>query len=1055
MAELTQKQLKEWVESFKDPQMSSVEDVLEAQREAQGAAELAARASKGAEKPLSQLGEIIKDVQGIKVKPPLTKTQTEELVKGVSKGPKLKSAAESAKILFPSQSPAQLSSIAFEEAGSSLPKNVVEDIVARQSRLGKTAEQSAKVFEEAGSALPKNVAEDIVGKQSRLGKSAAESAKVFEKGISPAAESAKVFEEAGSALPKNIAEDIVEGASKGGKNARREAAKAALSQVKELPALSNYATSAEKKQFDALLKQAAAEVGSAGEEAIELGDAIKTTGRTISETPIQKSRLAGFLGKAAKPLAALSAAKDVYDVGTSLKEGDYRQAAEQAGSALGGLGGGALGTLAGPAGTVGGSIAGSYAGGKAAGALYDAAGNYLGDSEQGSSLVDSFLLMPETARKREQERKINEPIRRLEALRDTAKTAEERGYLEQAIKSTKQKMAGVSDEDVLAGEEAKQRELLSYKRPESVEKQEQFLKDKDEQIADFIASAESNRDYNAVNKSSGAFGKYQILEKDLNGNDVHGKAVEDRYGMSFKEAMADPAKQEDYFRNVLLPIYKKDAAKLAKNPKAQEMGLDEFTLTGMMQLGKGNVVNYLFGNTNENISNQMEYFKRKADRYKKEIGAEQTDLAALKDREAQMQEEGKYIPFKSAQAKMDTLRSGETTMTREKADALNQASKMREQDDMQRSASFIPFKSAEDKMRTLEEQQAVQEKEPEAGGYVQQPDEVASVKEQQAAKPKSRLEEALELQNRMEMLSSLSRSSELLGRGIGSAITKMAPTKMTGGEFEETLSKLGKQKVEGAKLLDEEEIKKEESDPTSNKSIRARESLSSVLGRDIPESMSYSDIKNLKLSDISLKTSAAESKSSAGETKLLTDAGKEIRKRSESVVKIMDLQKRAKDALKSPNAAKDIETLYGFIKSLDENSAVREGELKLAEGTLSRLSFYKNKLQGLVGSKRTLDDETLSNISKIMDEVSSQTQSNYGNYKKSIFVPLADKGISSERYEALDPISYRTQAAPSTEKQLSTKKLAKGKEREPGTTVTMSGVKYKIGEDGRELIPLK
>lgn len=1042
MAELTQNQLKEWVESFKDPQMSSVEDVLEAQREAQGAAELAARASKGAEKPLSQLGEIIKDVQGIKVKPVLTKTQTEEIVKNISKGPK--SAAESAKILFPSQSPAQLSSVAFEEAGSLLPKKVVEDVVARQSRLGKTAEQSAKVFEEAGSALPKNVAEDIVGKQSRLGKSAAESAKVFEKGISPAAESAKVFEEAGSALPKNIAEDIVEGASKGGKNARREAARAALSQVKELPALSDYTTSAGRKQYEALLKKAAAEVGSeagkVAEDVIELpqsnvkqlpavvDDVIETTGRTISDIPVSKSRLAPLLKGAAKPLAVLSAAKDVYDVGTSLREGDYRQAAEQAGSALGGLGGGALGTLAGPAGTVGGSIAGSYAGGYAGGALYDALSNYVGDDD---------------------------PLRKLEALRDTAKTAEERGNLEQVIKRTKQRMASVSDEDVLAGEEARQKELLSYKRPESVEKQEQFLKDKDEQIADFIAGAESNHNYNAVNKSSGAVGKYQILEKDLKGNDVHGKAVEERYGMPFKEAMADPAKQEDYFRNVLLPHYKKMATIAAKNPRAQEMGLDEFTLTGMMQLGSGNVAAYLLGNANENISNQMEYFKRKADRYKKEIGAEQTDLAALKDREAQMQEEGKYIPFKSAQAKMDTLRSGETTMTREEADALNQASKMREQDDMQRSASFIPFKSAEDKMRTLEEQKAVQEKEPEAGGYVQQPDEVVSVKEQQAAKPKSRLEEALELQNRMEMLGSISRSSELLGRGIGSAITKMAPSKMSKGEFEETLSRMGKQGVEGAKLLDEETIKQEESDPTSNKSIRARESLSSVLGRDIPESMSYSDIKNLKLSDISLKTSAAESKSSAGETKLLTDAGKEIRKRSESVVKIMDLQKRAKDSLKSPNAAKDIETLYGFIKSLDENSAVREGELKLAEGTLSRLSFYKNKLKGLVGSKRTLDNETLRNISDIMDEVSSQTQSNYGNYKKSIFAPLADKGISSERYEALDPISYRTQAALPTEKQLSTKKLAKGKEREPGTTVTMSGVKYKIGEDGRELIPLK
>jgi hypothetical protein len=50
------------------------------------------------------------------------------------------------------------------------------------------------------------------------------------------------------------------------------------------------------------------------------------------------------------------------------------------------------------------------------------------------------------------------------------------------------------------------------------------------------------------------------------------------------------------------------------------------------------------------------------------------------------------------------------------------------------------------------------------------------------------------------------------------------------------------------------------------------------------------------------------------------------------------------------------------------------------------------------------------------------------------------------------------QAEPSAEKQLSTEeppRLAKGKERQPGNIVSMGGVKYKVGEDGRELIPLK
>jgi hypothetical protein len=980
--------LKEWVESFKGQQMSSVDDALEAQRQAQGAAELVSRGEKAAGRSLGTLGELAKGAESMRTAPTV--------------------------------SPAQASARVFEEANTILPKSLAENIVRNQSMPGKSAKQSANVIQEAGSSLDKKLAQRIVEAESKLGKTAAESASFFEKA---------------NMIPSKSAE-----------------LSADVLAPKELPTVSNYATPREKKLFGALLKQAQSEMGAAGETVVEaadqnapknlpatisknlpatVDDVIETTGRTISDAPVSKSKLAALLGKTAKPFAALSAAKDVYDVQSSLKEGDYRQAAEQAGSALGGIGGGALGSAAGPAGTLGGSVAGSYMGGKAAGALYDIGGDYLTDSEKGSLDVDSFLLMPQTVKKREQERKMNEDIRKVEGSRDAAKSS---------------------------------KELLSYKRPESVEKQEQFLKNKDDQLADFIASAESGRDYTAVNKKSGAFGKYQILEKDENGKDVHGKAVEKRYGMPFKEAMSDPAKQEEYFRNVLLPQYKKDAAKLVQHPMAKALGLDEFTLVGMLQLGKGHVKDVLDLKANDNIRKQFFYFRKKADQYKREIAAEQADLAGLKNKEAQWQEEGKYIPFKSAQAKMDTLRSGETTMTREDVDALNDISRMRQEDEMRKSGSYIPFKSTEDKMRTLDEQQAVadgkvsQAKLPEAAVTEQ-----AKSLEVAADKPKSRLEEALELQRQYEMLAAISRGSERLGRGLAGAISGVAPSKMSAGEFEEGLTRIGKQGVEGAKLLEEAQKEKDSADPSSEVSKKARNAYKkaySALGIevDIPDTLSADDIKITKFSDLAKSSDKQKGAETEKETKLLTDAGKEIRKRSESVVKIMDLQKRAKDALKSPNAAKDIETLYGFIKSLDENSAVREGELKLAEGTLSRLSFYKNKLQGLVGSKRTLDDETLSNISKIMDEVSSQTQSNYGNYKKSIFAPLADRGITAERYEALDPISYRTPTEPSTEKQLSTEKpprLAKGKERQPGNTVSMGGVKYKVGADGRELIPVK
>lgn len=164
MANFTPEELeryKEWAESLKGPQMSSLDDVLEAQREAQAAAEIAARGEKAAGKSLGTLGEIAKGVEGIKVTTPI--------------------------------SPAQASAKVFEEAGSALPKNIAESIVEKQQRLGKSAAdsakifeaatspaaESAKIFEEAGSALPKNIAEDIVTKQSRLGKTAEQAAEIL------------------------------------------------------------------------------------------------------------------------------------------------------------------------------------------------------------------------------------------------------------------------------------------------------------------------------------------------------------------------------------------------------------------------------------------------------------------------------------------------------------------------------------------------------------------------------------------------------------------------------------------------------------------------------------------------------------------------------------------------------------------------------------------------------------------------------------------------------------------------------------------------------------
>lgn len=127
-----------------------------------------------------------------------------------------------------------------------------------------------------------------------------------------------------------------------------------------------------------------------------------------------------------------------------------------------------------------------------------------------------------------------------------------------------------------------------------------------------IAETRGEKDpYSAINKKSGALGKFQLLEK------FHKDPIEKRYNIPFQDIVKYPEYQEDYFSNVLLPQYKKSTSKIKKSIPESE-NIDEMTLTAMQQLGAGNVEKYLSGEANENIKKQMEYFQNISDEYKKQ-----------------------------------------------------------------------------------------------------------------------------------------------------------------------------------------------------------------------------------------------------------------------------------------------------------------------------------------------------------------------------------------------------------------------------------------------------
>lgn len=110
--------------------------------------------------------------------------------------------------------------------------------------------------------------------------------------------------------------------------------------------------------------------------------------------------------------------------------------------------------------------------------------------------------------------------------------------------------------------------------------------------------------YTALNPSSGAYGRFQLLPS------FHRQQIEEKYNVPFDEIGSYPDVQDDYFDSVLFPRYHKDAVYLKqKYPKTD---LSEEELTALQQLGKKNIERYLLNKAPPNIVKQVEHFKTRA-----------------------------------------------------------------------------------------------------------------------------------------------------------------------------------------------------------------------------------------------------------------------------------------------------------------------------------------------------------------------------------------------------------------------------------------------------------
>lgn len=109
---------------------------------------------------------------------------------------------------------------------------------------------------------------------------------------------------------------------------------------------------------------------------------------------------------------------------------------------------------------------------------------------------------------------------------------------------------------------------------------------------------------------------------------------------------------------------------------------------------------------------------------------------------------------------------------------------------------------------------------------------------------------------------------------------------------------------------------------------------------------------------------------------------------------------RAKDIIAQNIAgvtpgAGDIAILYNFIKGLDKNSAVREGEIGLSKQARSVLGRLDSEVKRLSGGD-LLDDATRSAFAELIDASAKAERINFGKQKRNAIQSGIEKGIDPE-----------------------------------------------------------
>ena len=217
---------------------------------------------------------------------------------------------------------------------------------------------------------------------------------------------------------------------------------------------------------------------------------------------------------------------------------------------------------------------------------------------------------------------------------------------------------------------------------------------------------------------------------------------------------------------------------------------------------------------------------------------------------------------------------------------------------------------------------------------------------------------AQEARDQGVLLGNIGKASELFATGLTGTVPMGRVTKPVAQDFYDKLIKQAEQPVEDVGTVytmktkqDEMERLARRRDPGSEESRFARDLLAQQ-GIKVPEAATAEALEKYapQLTNILNQREAREARSASARERALDRAtlleskleGKKLdtalrlapkiqNKQFETLSEIRSQSALMKESLKNPNPTRDVAIIYGFVKSLDPKSAVREGEIDFVQ----------------------------------------------------------------------------------------------------------------------------